>query len=162
MIMWLWSCTPDGLWTKKALGYHITMSQASPMGKWKKNLHAQFEYSYSNAVSTVRWGQPRSKAVSYVLFSMVGSYESTNWPSTNWIVSEDFPTEKKEREKIFKTSHVVWKDYIIINELPLRICHTNTRMGYILNKCCLISVVDCVIWPRSKDHKPIVLVIISI
>lgn len=27
----------------------------------------------------------------FLLFSMVGSYESTNCPSTNWIEREDFP-----------------------------------------------------------------------
>ena len=33
--------------------------------------------------------------VCYSLFSMVGSYESTNWFSTNWIAREDFPARVK-------------------------------------------------------------------
>lgn len=30
---------------------------------------------------------------------MVGSYESTNCPSTNWILSDDFPGEEEKRER---------------------------------------------------------------
>lgn len=29
-----------------------------------------------------------------LLFSIVGSYESTNCPSTNWILNDDFPDNK--------------------------------------------------------------------
>lgn len=32
---------------------------------------------------------------SYILFSIVGSYESTKWFSTNWIVTDDFPTNTR-------------------------------------------------------------------
>ncbi|KAH9417144.1 hypothetical protein DERP_013315 [Dermatophagoides pteronyssinus] len=35
------------------------------------------------------------------LFSMVGSYESTNCPSTNCIVNDDLPTERNPIKAIF-------------------------------------------------------------
>lgn len=50
------------------------------------------------------------------LFSIVGSYESTNCPSTNWIVIEDFP-EKKNTKKI----KISWKSRIVTEQkLPAR------------------------------------------
>ena len=41
----------------------------------------------------------------YSLFSIVGSYESTNCPSTNWILKEDLPVKKKIQRNI---ENITW------------------------------------------------------
>lgn len=62
--------------------------------------------------------QKRSLAVIYLLFSMVGSYESTNCPSTNWIVSEDFPVkQRKERSGMKQSLQVVTTSLLTVDTL---------------------------------------------
>ena len=60
-------------------------------------------YSSWPAVSTTNTSYywPCTFIVLLIVFSMVGSYESTNWPWTNWMTRLDLPTDREPITAIF-------------------------------------------------------------
>lgn len=63
---------------------------------------------------------------------MVGSYESTNWPSTNCMLSEDFPTERYPIIATFRCLYVIFEfvQWSIVSNLFCVDFSSNTHTLY--------------------------------
>ena len=76
----------------KASQTHVTLDQIASGLIIRRVCNYTWQYTF---YSIIDWSINNA----HLLFSIVGSYESTNCPSTNWIVKEDFPVKMEEKNR---------------------------------------------------------------